>query len=205
MRVNIPLTVARATLIIPASVRADLITFEFSGTVSGGMWTQPRIVTIGDHFVGHFTYDLGLQLSGGNGQTEAWDPSGILGFEMSFFAAGTGELLTAFDAGPMDGDGQDLFRVINAGDDYLILRDKDDDVDYKLQFRDAQGSVWDDLSVPQSLNLADFEVARFEVDFLGTGLPGVFDANDWGISGDITGLSSTVIPAPGAGRCPTSR
>ena len=181
---------------VASGAMADLLEFEFTGFVNNTPLLPPDI-SGGDFFVGHFSYDNNLQLCCNQGGDTGVDTVGILGFDISFFSAVTNTLISSFNAGPMDGDDNDLFQVVE-GDlvDQLVLSDSDADMLYTIELRDDDGTAWDSPVPPLSLNLDDFEMAFITFQFLGTGLPGVFDGDDWNAAGEFTSL--VLVPLPPA-------
>ncbi len=183
---------------------ADLIEFEFSGIVTSSEPTgnppgPSSGVNVGDTFSGHFRFDTNALL------TEISDffaTSGtvVVDFEVRFFSAGTGGLISSWDfsndGDPIGTPGSDFFSIRNdhpAAEfpDGIELEDREvlngQDVIYQTRFDDTTGSVFESLEIPETLDLGDFDFNHFQIQSL---------TDSWIVRGEITEL--VLIPIPPA-------
>jgi hypothetical protein len=177
--------VARAAILALAvgfgvgRVRADTVTFQFTGTVTG---VDPAgieaiggtdVVAVGDKVTGTATYDLDSPGTAG-GTVMFYGspvPPGNMTYSVGGFSFTTGPGTEGFgvvvgNATPSNlqgGDSVDAF-VVGSGDVQVVGGDPSPAIIQSvLRLEDTTQSVFNDTSLPASLNLSAFDLGNLEV------------------------------------------
>lgn len=197
---------AFVAVVMARNVAAGVIEYEFSGVIDTVGGTGSGLAA-GDQFSGFVSYNPSTTLlevlpSFALGNT------GVLQFTVDFFAEGSGTLISSWDFGAMDGAGFDNFVVLNDAAigpnfvDRFTITDVDTignthSIGYSWTLRDehasSPGGPLDDISIPLSLNLSEWDEATFVFAF-----NDFSNANDWFITGVIDELQTAgaMVPLP---------
>lgn len=216
MKLTTATAAAAAGLALAAGARADIIEVTFQGVVNGEFGDVLPTVDTGATFTGSFRYDTsgavfvpeGEPLPGPGATVVSYHSmlSYNVAFEENDGAPGPISFIT-FHADQLQSD--QLFETVTndqLGFDPGVLIDNYSNrvggadpggrgtLAWGISLNSRDGTPFTSAALPHSLSLSDFDIGVFSLDKVDDfGLP------VGGISGDITTLTSRVIPTPGTG------